>query len=135
MRTGKIINTQEVVKNTCFIATCQKKKCARGLCNTHHRYYLFKYVRQGSSWEKVDQIIAELNQNFLAVRNRVEIIKARHKLLVATRERALAEDFKKDQEEEILFGDTFSLASVGESETDDPPEEDEGSSDLLDRIS
>jgi len=104
VRNGKITEVKQTAKPTCFIAICQKKRCARGLCNSHHRFYLFKYVRKGYSWEKVDQIVAELNQNFLAQRNRVNIIRDRWELLQHTKEAYFKKEALRDALESSLLG-------------------------------
>jgi len=113
VRTGKITEVKQREKATCFIATCQRKRFSRGLCNTHHRFYLFKVVHKGSSWEAVDRIIADLNQNSLANRNRLDTIIERHRILKNAQNAYFKKEVLRDMLEETILGSDDLAGDLG----------------------
>lgn len=137
---GKIKDSpQSYSQRTCAIVGCSKKICAHHLCSDHYQFHLSKYIHSGKTWEEVDRIIAESNQNSLANRDRLAIIKARHEIIKNAREayfKKLAalddllegvelpedKDFELDPDDLEVDGD------------DDGVMPDEGGADALDKV-
>jgi hypothetical protein len=137
MRYGKILNGKKPTKKTCSIVNCKNEVWSKGLCNKHHRHYLFAYVHKGSSWEDVDRIVADFNQKFLAQRNRLDMIKERHRILLHAKEAYIRKQALQDMLEDSVLGpDEISMGLADLDVPDDSAEEkDRGDEDnALDRV-
>lgn len=114
VRTGKIKTPVHPEKQTCAITNCNKKKFSRSLCHSHYDYYLYHCVHKGKTWEDIDQIIADLNQNFLAHRSRLATIKSRWEIIQNAKEAYFRKQAIRDQLEDTLLG-SDELETVVES--------------------
>ncbi|MEN6550183.1 MAG: hypothetical protein ABFE07_29415 [Armatimonadia bacterium] len=138
---GKIKESPEKSKaKSCVVVGCSKKICAHHLCSDHYQFYLSKHIHSGRTWEEVDRIIAESNQNSLANRDRLAIIKARHEIIKNAREayfkkQAALDDlldgaeFPDDKEGLELDPDDLEVGG-----DDDGVVPDEGGADALDKV-
>jgi len=136
-RYGKISGEKQAIKKLCAVVNCNKKVWSRGLCNKHHRLYLFTMVHKGATWADVDRIVADFNQKSLAIRNRLDMIKERHRILLDAKEAYIRKQMLQDMLEESTLGPDE--ISMGLEDLDVPDDSDADrdrgdGEDALDRV-
>jgi len=91
---GEIKVSVKIKHPLCSVSNCAKTPTRRGLCEEHYKHYCDDHVKNGETWDHVDKLIVLHNQDVLFKRNRLILIKERH--------RALLNKQSEEQKQEIL---------------------------------
>jgi hypothetical protein len=111
---GCIENNGHIKDPFCAVSDCKKKPKRRGLCEEHFNYYLNLYIENGYSWAQVDKIIVLYNQRLLFNRNRISLIRERHKMMFKTKDKEIhisriPTDIIEDMDDEGIDEEDISL--------------------------